>query len=211
MTILDLIDENKINYEMDKNIDLNELHAEWLRQPGLCGNYNKLLAQAERERDKAKEQIPICKANVDEARARLELDIRKSPVVFGLGDMKVTESWISSTVIVFFKKNEDCVKTAEELVTAQNNLIEANYKVGVYGSGVKAMVDRKAALEKLVDLWSRNYFSVPTAPRPIPEEYQNVRAMEQDEIVEKQREGLQKKAEVVKKGSDEWPTRRRRG
>lgn len=205
MSILDPIDESKIDYEKDKWIDVNNLHEEWLRQPGLCGDYNKLLAQAENERDKIKEQIEIARVNMAEARAQLELNIRKTPVLFDLGsDMKVTESWIANTVLIYLKKNEACIAASEALSEAQSNLIEATYKVGLYGAAVKAIIDRKTALQNEVDLWSRNYFSVPNLPRPAPEQYQKARTDAQDTAMETLRQA------AIEKQNKEQPIRRAR-
>ncbi|MBU2685766.1 MAG: hypothetical protein KKF27_21205 [Gammaproteobacteria bacterium] len=199
--------ENSINYEMDKKIDVHNLHEEWLRQPGLCGDYNKLLAQAENDRDKAKERLEVCKANLTEVKARLELNIRKEPEKYDpptkkSGEINATEGWVSSTILINMKIDDACSKAIQELADAQNALIEANYKVNLYGAGVKAIQDRKAALEHEVYLWSRGYFSVPDLPRPLIEDYQNARLTSQDEAVGILRQIIQKPKDSDDKISD---------
>lgn len=181
-TILDPISEDSVNYSIDKNIDIHNLHEEWRIQPGLVGDYNKLLAQAENERDNIKRKIEVCKANVDESKAKLELGIRKDPKTYDpTAPDKITEGWVSSNLILQLKKDPDYVKAIAELSQVQEDLIKANYKVGVYTAGVKAMESRKSALENEVNLWSREYFAVPHLPKPLIENYREMRYGQADD------------------------------
>ena len=183
------VDESGIDYEKDKRIDLNNLHEEWFRQPKLCGDYNKLVAQAEKQKEKAKEYLDICKVDVASARARLDLSIRKEPNKYD-PPAKISESWVESAILIQSKINPDCIKAATKLSEAQNELIEVNYKLNVYNAAVKMITDRKAALQNAVDLWSRGYFSVPNLPRPNIEEFRNVQETKRDDVVDEARQQL---------------------
>lgn len=197
MIILDPIDENSIDYEKDKLIDVHQLHEEWVRQPALAMTYVKLSAQAEKERDKVKERIETSKAALTEAKARLELAIRKEPEKYDppvnkKGEVDTKEGWFAIKVMLEAKKDPDCVKAGEELAQAQADLIEANYKLNVYNGAVKEMGSgRKAALEHEVTLWAQGFFSVPNVPKPAPEGLRRAEAVIHDQVSEQQAVGLQ--------------------
>jgi hypothetical protein len=180
------VNEDDVDYERDKNIDVMRLHEEWLRQPALCGTYNLLLAQAEEDADKAKKKVEICKANLAETKAKLDLRIRRKPEDYEppinkKGEISTTEAWIASVLLVEAKQDEDCIDLAKELSEAQDELIKANKRVAVYNAGVKTMIDRKPALEQAVLLWMKGYYAIPKLPRPLVEEYLNVQDSKREE------------------------------
>lgn len=192
-SLLSQIDEELIDYDRDKAIDVANLHTEWLRQPDLVGKYNKLEAQAQKEVESVQRKINLCKASLAEARAKLEIKIRKDPETYDpplnkKGELSTTEAWFNSILLLEQKKDKDCIAEANALDKAQEALIEANYKVGVYHAATKAMADKKVALENAVLLWTRTYFAVPNLPRPIAEEYMNLRDIKRDEAVTALRE-----------------------
>lgn len=192
-SLLDEINEQEVDYERDKAIDVANLHTEWLRQPELVGKYNRLEAQAQREVEHVQRKINICKATLAEARARLEIKIRKDPEIYDpplnkKGELSTTEAWFNSVLLLEQKKDNDCIEAIEALDKAQEALIEVNYKVGIYHAATKAMADKKVALENAVLLWTRNYFAVPNLPRPVTEEYMNLQDTKRDEIVTALRE-----------------------
>jgi hypothetical protein len=194
--LLEPIDESQVDYNRDKTIDVNKLHEEWLRQPGLCGDYNKILAQAEERRDRVKKKIEICKANLAEQKAILDLMIRKKPEDYDppinkKGEISTTEAWFVATLLIESKGDEGCVKAAEELSQAQEELIKADLTVAIYNAGVKMIVDKKTSLQNEVDLWTRGYYSVPNLPKPLPEEYINAQELKREDVVAAQRERIQ--------------------
>lgn len=166
------VNENDVNYEKDKNVDIHNLHEEFMRNPSLVGKYYKLRGQAEDEMDKARRQVEVSKANLDRAKATLELDIRKNPTNYDWKD-KITEGLISNLMLIYIVKNEDCIKYQKEYTDAQEKLIEAKRKYDIYYSATKAIEERRSSLENLVILWTRNYFSVPNLPKPLLEDFQN--------------------------------------
>jgi hypothetical protein len=123
-------------------IDLNELEREWTEQPTLYHKWARKLAKARLAMDEKKAELELIVADLDS-------EIRAHPKKFKLGE-KVTEASIKHAIL------------AEEVYTdgvaALNN---ARYEVNVLEAGVTALEHRKRALEKCVDLYGMDYFSVP--------------------------------------------------
>ena len=141
-----------MNYEKDLKIDVDSLDVEWADQPTLMIKYTKIAAEARMELDEAKENLGIVKAEID-------LEIRRDPEKFDI--VKVTESAIQSAIILeenYGKANSRCLKAAYELEMAQG--------------AVRAMDQRKQALENLVRLHGLQYFAGPKVPRDLSKEYQ---------------------------------------
>ena len=140
-----------MNYENDLKIDVDALDVEWAEQPTLMLKYTRIAAEARMELEEAKEKVGIVKAEID-------LQIREDPEKFGL--IKITEAAIQSTIALedsFIKVNSKCLKTAYELEMAQG--------------AVRAMDQRKQALENLVKLHGLQYFAGPKVPRDLSKEY----------------------------------------
>ncbi len=197
-----VINENDIDYEKDKNVDIHNLHQEFMRNPTLVGNYYKLRGQAEEEMDKAKRQVDVSKSNLDRAKAVLELNIRKTPEKYDSQITKLTENIVLSLMLIHLPQDEECAKYQKEYTEAQEKLIDAKRKFDIYYSATKAIEERRSSLENLVTLWSRNYFSVPNLPKPLIEDYQNTFQDDKD----------QKAIELRKEVNDleEVPERRNR-
>ena len=77
------------DYESDLAINKNRLDEEWLKQPTLFMHYLEALADAQLERDKAKERVDV-------ARSKADKDIRANPGDHGL--QKVTEASVSNAI-----------------------------------------------------------------------------------------------------------------
>lgn len=140
-----------LNYEQDTRIDPDALDVEWLRQADLMFKYAKHAADCKKEVDDAKERLDVEKA-------RIELNIRTDPESFGLP--KVTEAGIQSAVLL--------TKEYKAAVQAYN---EAKYEYEISVAAVRAMDQRKTALENLVKLLGVSYFAGPKAPRDLQNEY----------------------------------------
>jgi len=191
-TILTLIDESKVNYEADKNIDVHNLHHEWLRQSDLVGSYYKLRAQSENNLDAAKKKVEITKALFDKEKAILELKIRKDPKSFDPGIEKATEGTISALMLINMDKDAACSKAKQDYEKAQEELIEANNKFRMYYAATKMVEERKSSLENTVILWTRNYFSVPDLPRPLIENFPQATIAKRDENTIEMKQALQR-------------------
>lgn len=144
--------ENKIlNYEEDTKIDPKALDVEWLEQAGLMLRYTKHAAAMEKARDEAKEALDLKKAQI-------EMDIRSNPDAYKLA--KPTEAGIQSTILL--------QKEYQDLAAEYN---EAKYEFGVAIGAVRAIDQRKTALENLVKLLGQSYFAGPKAPRDLSQEH----------------------------------------
>jgi hypothetical protein len=136
-----------MSYEKDMYIDENILDVELLEQPSLMAKYSRMLAEAQRDRDLAKERLDLIKAEID-------LDIRDNPQNYKLA--KTTEAAITN-----------CILMEEDYQNAQKEWNEANFQVNVLHGVIKAIENRKSALENLVKLFLSNYFAGPALPHDI--------------------------------------------
>ncbi len=125
------------------SIDIRELDVEWLEQPKMVGECSKRLAVAKRYLEAARNALELCKARA--ARA-----IRQNPKKYELS--KVTDETVKEAVII-----QKSVWSATEEVT------KWRYRVDVLTGALNALEHRKRALENLVDLHGRDYFSAPRA------------------------------------------------
>jgi len=139
-----------LNYEEDVKIDSQALDVEWLEQPGLMGRYAKHAAHMEALRDEAKERLDVEKA-------RIEMQIRANPELYDLA--KPTEAGIQSTILL--------QSEYQELIREFN---AAKYEYGQAIAAVRAIDQRKAALENLVKLLNASYLAGPQAPRNLYQE-----------------------------------------
>lgn len=162
----------ELNYELDIAIDEQALDVEWLQQPDLMRKYAKHAALTRKDMDEAKERLDIGKA-------RLEMEIRSNPETFGLS--KVTESAIQSTLLLQL-----------EYQTLSQSFIDAKYEYEVSSAVVRAIDQKKTALEHLVKLLSASYFAGPKAPRDLSYEWAK----------EVERKGHNKKIRMQRKAKD---------
>ncbi len=140
----------EINYEKDMKIDCDALDLEWLNQADLMRKYAKYSAVTRREMDEAKERL-------DAGKAKIEMEIRQDPKAFGL--VKATESAIQSAILI-----------QEEYETLMKDYIDARYENDIAFGAVRAVDQRKTALENLVRLLTVSYFAGPQTPRDLSRE-----------------------------------------
>ncbi|MCK9457303.1 MAG: hypothetical protein M0R31_08425 [Candidatus Riflebacteria bacterium] len=140
-----------LNYEEDVKIDPEALDVEWLGQADLMRRYTKHSALMEKEADEAKERL-------EAGKARIEMEIRSNPEKYGL--LKVTEASVSSAVLL--------QKEYQALVQEH---INTKYEANVAKGAVRAIDQRKVALENLVNLFGRSYFAGPKTPRDLSSEW----------------------------------------
>jgi predicted nuclease with TOPRIM domain len=114
-----------------------------MRQPELIFSYSEEAAKAKKELDLLRERVDIC-------RAELSKKIRTTPEVFGIA--KLTEAVIESTIVL-----------QPEYQELSQKFIEKKFDVDDLSSAVKALDQKKSALENLVRLLSLSYFSSPKA------------------------------------------------
>lgn len=130
----------------DASIDPMRLDYEWVRQPALYHEYSVKVAEARRDADRAK-------AKVDVAKAEAELDIRANPKEYG--HEKVTEALVTALVAVH-----------PQVKAAVRSHLDAKHDADILQAAVNALDHKKRALENLVELHGRDYFSQPVAHSP---------------------------------------------
>lgn len=125
----------KTEYEKDLSIDPLALDMEWLQQPNLFLKYSNELALARKAKDEAKQKLL-------QARARERKELSEKG--------KVTEAMV-----------EEELSLTEEW----DSYIKVCYEEDILDGAVKAMNQRKQALENMVELLKLQYFAGPKEPR----------------------------------------------
>lgn len=138
-----------MNYEDDMYIDENALDYEFLEQPVLMARYSRLLAEAQRDRDLAKESLDLVKAQISS-------DIRDDPNKYDLE--KITVDAVNS-----------CVLQEKDYQTARQKVTDTEYEVSVLFGVISAINHRKSSLENLAKLHGQNYFAGPQVPHDLTE------------------------------------------
>lgn len=128
------------------HFDLSKLEQEWVEQPKLFFVYSEKLADARYHLDNMKSRLEVYEAET-------ALEIRSSPNKYGYTEKAPTETAIKQ-IIVAKKKHQK----GEELIRT------AKHAVDVLDGMVKSLDQRKKALEKAVDLYGQQYFSMPREP-----------------------------------------------
>jgi ethanolamine utilization cobalamin adenosyltransferase len=160
-----------MDYQNDIRIDENALDVEWLQQASLTFEYGLYQAKCKKICDKKKEALDLVRADLDKA-------IRKSPEKYGIE--KVTETAVSSAIL-----------QQEEYQEANYELIDARYELDIASGALRALQDKKSALENLVKLQAQNYFAGPSIPRDLNKEWENAQKTKQSNS--KVAEGMQRK------------------
>ncbi len=152
-----------LDYEQDVSIDETALDVEWLQQANLMYKYARHQAETKKAMDEAKERLDFIKAKV-------EMDIRANPENYGLS--KVTESAVASAILL-----------QPEYQEASKKYVEARYENDMAVAAVRAIDQKKTALENLVKLLSVSYFAGPSAPRDLSLKWnEHIKRKEQKEL-----------------------------
>jgi len=141
----------EIDYEKDVNIDESALDVEWLQQPSLMKRYADMATKAERNEALKKESLDLL-------RAQFDLLIRKTPEDFKID--KITEAVVANTIL-----------TLEDYQEANKEYLEAKFERKNADNDVKAIEQKKTALENLVKLHGQQYFAGPSVPRDLNKEW----------------------------------------
>ncbi len=134
-------------YEDDLTINEAALDVEWLSQPRLMLKYTRLAAEA-------RKMVSATKEKRDVVRATKRKEILSDPEKFGLA--KTTEAVVEGAIVV---------STEYEEVNAA--YIEAVYEAEILEGAVRAIDQKKTALENLVRLHAASYFAGPSVPRDL--------------------------------------------
>lgn len=138
-------------WKQDIEINPDALDVEWVKQASLFGEY--CVTQAE-----AKRKVDMLKEGVEVKAAELGLKIRANPAQFGLD--KVTEASVQAVILL-----------DKEYANHLGLLHDAQYEYDVLTAAVRALDQKKSALENLVRLQGQNYFAGPSVPREIGKEW----------------------------------------
>ena len=141
-----------MDYEKDISIDETALDVEWLDQPRLMLKYAQHAARCKAELDRAKEALEVVKAELDRA-------IRQDPAKYEV--KKVTESAIQSAILV-----------QPQYQQASKDYADSKYEYEMAVAAVRAIDQKKTALENLVKLHGMSYFAGPQVPRDLSLEWQ---------------------------------------
>jgi hypothetical protein len=155
------------SYKKDLQIDKYQLDNAWISQPLLFCEWAEKAVEASFERDKAKEQLEL-------TRAELDGKIRSNPSDYGLE--KVTESAVSNAIIqdpIYKKANSyflESVKNAKILDVARESFDH-----------------KKKSLEKLTDLFLAGYWAEPKIKTEIKEDFGQKETENQRELLNTKR------------------------
>ena len=133
-----------LNYDKDIRIEADALDIEWLQQPRLYMKWAEMASKADAEVRRAKEELNIVDAGID-------IEIRSK-------EGKTTESMIKAEIAINLKHKE-----------ATEKYHKALYNADICSAAVKAMEQKKYALENEVRLWAGSYFAGPKEPKDLKE------------------------------------------
>jgi hypothetical protein len=145
-------------YRDDLKIDPLALDKEWLEQPSLYMKYAKMAADASADYDRAKENVDIVKAQIDNQVRQYPEKFKGCPTTKD-GALKPTEGWIISVIFL----HDDYAK-------ANERYHKAKLEMNVLQAAVRAFDHRKKALEMEVSLWFGGYNSSPDQKKIITKE-----------------------------------------
>lgn len=130
------------------DIDLTRLEEEWSNHARLSQEYSEHLADANRRLDELNAEAKVIQAEVAD-------DVRRRPGRYGYErGKKPAESAV-----------KDAVTRSEPAQEIERRIIRQKHRVAILQGYVYSLIDRKKALEKLVDLWIGQYWSKPKEPR----------------------------------------------
>ena len=130
--------EQELNYMQDLQIDQAALDLEWVSLPTKIMRYSVAYSQAGFDRDRAKQ-------NLDVVRANLDASIRAELMTAGA---KFTEAVVDGRI-----------KTSPTYLEAQDRHMKAEREASMMQQAVYAFQALKTALENLTKLKGMNYYS----------------------------------------------------
>jgi hypothetical protein len=167
------IDLTDFDFNKDVTIDVNMLEIEWIRQPMLAEKYGVAWSTARYNVDALKLRLDIVISDLD----------REARNAFTAEKIKYTEAMVTHAI------HKD-----ERYDAINKELIQAKYTQENLGMAVKAIDQRKNALENLVKLLGLQYFGAPTEPRSISDimEIMSVSEIQKNQVFDKVSRKLKK-------------------
>jgi len=161
----------ELNFEEDQAIDLDDLHEEWRMHSSVRYKYAKEVSHWEKVVKKAHEKVKVARSNIIK-------EIKKDPVL--------------SKALTSDSLREAHYRTHSDHKTAKDEHIAAEWELSMAWNALRAMDDRKFALENEVVLWKNNYFATPTERRDV-EPGKRMMETAKDEVVKKGRQKVNAK------------------
>jgi len=168
----------ELNFERDVAIDLDDLHMEWAHHAHKRRAYADEVAFLEKQAKQQVKLIDVKRAKLKEETGKLVLRIKES-------EPKMTVQQVDATIA----GHAQLKPFEKDLSDAQNAMIDMEYDLNMAKNALKAMDDKKQALENEVVLWSRDYFSTPREKREIMpgKQAQSIKQEIQDEKTQSSR------------------------
>lgn len=126
-------------------LDENNLDEEWKKQAAIYANFFRNYALNVKKKGETKREIRVRSAD-------LNLKIREKPSSYLKGATKPTESAF-----------ESYIETDKEICRLNDELIDAEYNIALYGGAMEAMGHKKKALEYFGFKEYARYYSEPSA------------------------------------------------
>jgi hypothetical protein len=133
------MDDEERDFQADVKINRLRLDVECESQPELFSFYAGALAECRSERDSLREKLKLTRADV-------ELEARRNPP----DDLKVTESVIAALV-----------ETDKRVISVKDHLGRVEHTFNGLDAIVTAFEHRRSMLNNLVELFGKEYFSIP--------------------------------------------------
>ncbi len=143
------------------DLNLHRLEEEWLAQVRLFAQYATELAEADYAVEVAKTDLKLTEAELEEADARLDREIRRHHIEFGIE--RITESAVEKTIIL----QGGHVRAKDKMFVAMKKLNELKRDRDIAKVAVDTMHQRNPALKDLVTLQGRSYYSTPNLPHTV--------------------------------------------
>jgi len=134
-------EEDAPDFGEEIRINKYQLDDECERQPSLYHRYSRQLADAKKVADKAEDQLKFMLATT-------ESDLRAGAANAGV---KITDAGVKAEL-----------ELSAEVITAREELREANGRVYILQAAVNALEHRRSSLDNEVKLWLAGYFATPS-------------------------------------------------
>ena len=132
----------EFDFMQDILIDLDNLHEEWARHAAIRKKYADEVSYLEKVKSKAHEKVKVTRSRlIKEAKENKELKLTTADL------------------------RESYYRTHPDHIKAKEDQIDAEYNLGMCWNALRAMDDRKYALQDEVKLWINNYFAAPREER----------------------------------------------
>jgi len=176
----------ELNFEQDVAIDLDNLHEEWRFQAHKRKAYADEVAFLEKQFKQQTKLIDVKKSLVKKEESRTTIAIKTV-------NPKATIQQIDAEITLSEDKE---LKTAISILSdEEDKKIDMEYDLNMAKNALRAMDDKKQALENEVVLWSRDYFSTPREKREIipGKQFQTIKQEIRDEKTQLSREVVNEK------------------